>query len=569
MGISVADNFSYQGSKPLDSRIKYDSVASMKAAIADTLYDGCLAYVTATQKYYTYDSTNETDPTTGKWRELETGNIQVDVLPTATSALVGTIYQYIGATGDGLTNGYFYKCVSDGEATPTYSWVESPTWSMEFDDLEDRPLKNVTSIDDIVSPIPTPKMYGFDYRAPAKNVIFYVDSDNGSDLNDGKTTTTAFKTIQHAINQLPPYMYYKENDSVSGYGGYIRINTSASAPYKAFAANACFAYLYSWDFINDVEDTNGVLTITTSTAANAIYIEYASVTIYVKDLVITNTNGHGIYVTKHSMLYLFKNNDSVSHNLTITSSSVGLRAAVYSYIKIYGTCANDDQLTINSNSQLIYSDNYSCIEIPGNVSITSSGSNAIFINNDSSVKFIGTGATDAKRCLIEITSAGNTQCIRVSNMSNMILSILNSSIRILHNHSTATNHSVEASQNSFITINSNYELNIESKSSSNSVVRSTSGSAFIIQFGTDASKNYLKGNSSSSYWVATADGLGSLFISGGTANVSPVITGNRGLGVYTGGMIGYANLKNNATTPTGTNTGGRIYTGAQTSVPNY
>ena len=71
--IQIADVFEYNGQKPLDIRIKYDSVANMVATPTTSLYDGCLAYVTATKTYYTYDSTNDVDATLGKWRELETG----------------------------------------------------------------------------------------------------------------------------------------------------------------------------------------------------------------------------------------------------------------------------------------------------------------------------------------------------------------------------------------------------------------------------------------------------------------------------------------------------------------
>lgn len=73
MAISVADNFSYQGTKPLDSRVSFDTVSDMASASEATLYDGCFAYVKAAQKYYSYDSTNEVDPTTGKWREYSSG----------------------------------------------------------------------------------------------------------------------------------------------------------------------------------------------------------------------------------------------------------------------------------------------------------------------------------------------------------------------------------------------------------------------------------------------------------------------------------------------------------------
>lgn len=47
----------------------------------------------------------------------------VDTMPTASADLVGTIVQYVGTTTANYTNGYFYKCVSDGAVTPTYSWT--------------------------------------------------------------------------------------------------------------------------------------------------------------------------------------------------------------------------------------------------------------------------------------------------------------------------------------------------------------------------------------------------------------------------------------------------------------
>ena len=71
--ISVADNFSYLGTKPLDNRLKYDTVASMKAVADATMYDGCLAYCTATDKTYQWKSTNTVDETLGKWREFSSG----------------------------------------------------------------------------------------------------------------------------------------------------------------------------------------------------------------------------------------------------------------------------------------------------------------------------------------------------------------------------------------------------------------------------------------------------------------------------------------------------------------
>lgn len=84
MAISVADNFSYLGGKPLDGRIQYDTVANMKAMADAKLYEGCEAYCIATDKYYKWKSTNTVDETLGKWREIESGG--------------GSIADFTGAT---------------------------------------------------------------------------------------------------------------------------------------------------------------------------------------------------------------------------------------------------------------------------------------------------------------------------------------------------------------------------------------------------------------------------------------------------------------------------------------
>lgn len=48
---------------------------------------------------------------------------QLSTLPTADLAHEGQVVQFVGVTGT-YTNGYFYKCVSDGDVSnPTFSWV--------------------------------------------------------------------------------------------------------------------------------------------------------------------------------------------------------------------------------------------------------------------------------------------------------------------------------------------------------------------------------------------------------------------------------------------------------------
>lgn len=73
MALTLGDNFSYLGAKPLDARLKYDTLAAMKAVSDSTMYDGCLAYCVATDKTYQWKSTNTVDEDTGKWREYASG----------------------------------------------------------------------------------------------------------------------------------------------------------------------------------------------------------------------------------------------------------------------------------------------------------------------------------------------------------------------------------------------------------------------------------------------------------------------------------------------------------------
>lgn len=159
MALVLGDNFSYQGAKPLDGRIKYDTLANMKAVADATMYDGCLAYCSETDKTYQWKSTNTVDETLGRWREFSSGSsettdypdltnkpsindvtlsgnktssdlglqaeMQLSTMPTADADYLGKTVQYVGATENGYTHNYFYECVSDGESTPTYSWQQS------------------------------------------------------------------------------------------------------------------------------------------------------------------------------------------------------------------------------------------------------------------------------------------------------------------------------------------------------------------------------------------------------------------------------------------------------------
>lgn len=73
MGLVIGDNFDYKAAKPLDARLKYDTLAAMKAVADSTMYEGCLAYCSETDKTYQWKPTNTVDEDTGRWREFTSG----------------------------------------------------------------------------------------------------------------------------------------------------------------------------------------------------------------------------------------------------------------------------------------------------------------------------------------------------------------------------------------------------------------------------------------------------------------------------------------------------------------
>ena len=80
MAIKIGDNFLYRGKKPLDERDSFNNIADMKAYDETSLDEGHISYCKAQDKYYKFNSSNEDDPTTGKWREYNAGGSTMDIV---------------------------------------------------------------------------------------------------------------------------------------------------------------------------------------------------------------------------------------------------------------------------------------------------------------------------------------------------------------------------------------------------------------------------------------------------------------------------------------------------------
>lgn len=68
MGLKLPSTVEVKGKMPLDERLMYPTKEAMKAVKSLSLYEGMIAYCTEDNNRYEWRSTNEEDPTTGKWR---------------------------------------------------------------------------------------------------------------------------------------------------------------------------------------------------------------------------------------------------------------------------------------------------------------------------------------------------------------------------------------------------------------------------------------------------------------------------------------------------------------------
>lgn len=71
--IQVADNFNYRGKKPNFDRDSFDTLQSMKNYSDNNIDEGHISYCIETDKHYKYNSSNDIDSTTGKFREFIEG----------------------------------------------------------------------------------------------------------------------------------------------------------------------------------------------------------------------------------------------------------------------------------------------------------------------------------------------------------------------------------------------------------------------------------------------------------------------------------------------------------------
>lgn len=79
--------------------------------------------------------------------QVKTKITQYSTMPTASSTYLDKIVQFIGTTDVNYTNGYFYKCVSDGQDPATYNWEQTNIQPAPSMSAYEEIINKVSSID--------------------------------------------------------------------------------------------------------------------------------------------------------------------------------------------------------------------------------------------------------------------------------------------------------------------------------------------------------------------------------------------------------------------------------------
>ena len=139
-------------------------------------------------------------------------SIQVDTMPIASVDELGKIYEFIGSTGT-YVNGYFYECVSDGEPTPTYSWVQknvqpnAESFTFNEDDF------NVDSSTDKVSLLPSRRVFNgskadWDLLSVAEKTQYGATAFTDDEGGDFPLTSEAIQLISGVYANLARVIRY-------------------------------------------------------------------------------------------------------------------------------------------------------------------------------------------------------------------------------------------------------------------------------------------------------------------------------------------------------------------------
>lgn len=143
--IQVADNFNYRGKKPNFDRDSFDTLQSMKNYSDNNIDEGHISYCIETDKYYKFNSNNDIDSTTGKFREFIEGVLpdEEDITSNNDDKLKFADRKYNPEKFSGKGYKILRKNIQDGKNVLSQSMInqQNTVYEIRYDyDLNDQEI---------------------------------------------------------------------------------------------------------------------------------------------------------------------------------------------------------------------------------------------------------------------------------------------------------------------------------------------------------------------------------------------------------------------------------------------
>lgn len=236
--------------------------------------DGKKVFTTTPQLSSYSTPSNNTDLVAKKYvdDQVATKTIQYSTMPTASNDYLDKIVQFIGTTDSTYTNGYFYKCVSDGESTPTYSWeqidIQAPPKAFYLGNATDYTAQNPLNVSNLEVGL-------YCFNVSSTSDIIYVS---------GKVNNIDFTgTLDVGTN---------DSTYSSNYVAYMKINTKISECTPTYSGTSVGVF-----YFNTTRASNETITywtktikISTNSAGTEILISNSGSSMFNLKVVTQNDN---------------------------------------------------------------------------------------------------------------------------------------------------------------------------------------------------------------------------------------------------------------------------------------
>ncbi len=466
----------------------------------------------------------------------------------------------------------------------------------------------------------------------SRSKAWFVDGDNGDDVNGDGTLDHPFKNIQRVVEELPirpldnvPYPAYRYWDS-------IYINCGATEPYspvyfdgvvqpvtiysydpaKSYITETGSNYIVNNSFTSTLKITSNTYKNPTNESyiyPNCWYQRQSIVYLKIKNVILTqnsittamyigcgSTFEHGdgnaanydkiafnftINATKVGPQTFYKTNPSTGRSELFTTPTnigcEGLGVHCNSTAYFRGYASNGSRVTINASNWAVACSAESRIGFEPAITIAGGSNTAgnyggMYASQCSTIYINNSGTSNSSTITTNtITSNGKSQALSASDGAYIRSSNGYVKATIQQTRTDCAAACIQATGAGAICIahTASGYLNIISKTNAQRCISANNYGVITLGFPTSGTANVTYVTGGTQQCITAAEG-GRVHCWGGSGSTLPVLTGKTGYAAYSGGQLTYANIgKFNGTTQRTASSGGRIYTGNQSSIGNY